>query len=68
MQLFGQHHELTPLENCKVCLKKLIFCLEHHETLNGPFWSKNTEKEKISNFGPKPWTNPLAKMKILPLL
>ena len=51
--------------NCLYCLERLVFKRERHQILFlGVFFIKRNV-HKISNFWPKPWTNPFAKMPIL---
>ena len=74
LQLFHQNHALSPLQKCQFCLHfKSMFILSRKaffltrtspNTFSELFWiTRNLQK--ISNFWPKPWTNPFGKMLIL---
>ena len=75
--IFDQNHGLTPLLKLEFChffgkeifyvKEYLLFYLEYQQTIFFGLFCPNTNYGKISNFLPKPWTNPFEKLGIFPL-
>ena len=53
------------LNPCLYCLESLLFKRERHQILFLGLLCITRNVQKISNFSPKPWTNPFGKMLIL---
>ena len=74
--IFDQTHGLTLWENSNffhflkrnLCVQEsVLFYLEYQQKIFLGLFCPKTNYGKNSNFWPKPWTNPFAKIRLLPL-
>ena len=68
LQLFDQKHGRCKnasfslfLNPCLYCLERLVFQRERHQIFSLGVFCIKESVHKVSNFWPKPWTNPLQK-------